>query len=557
MKPAKSFLILILSILYCTFMYGCNKNLAGATTETTNGVTGSILNSDNSVSQNTIVTLYTENYDPVADTSETKSFTDTTDASGKFMFKKITPGRYVIVARNKTSNNSSCIRNIEIIEDSLITIQPSNLSGTGSISAVFSLHGGNDILGYIYIPGTDVFTYVGSNGPVLLNNIPSGVITEVVFKKSNGQKSNIIDKQLTLQPEQHVILEYPLWKNSCKIVLNTSSSGAGINADLYNFPVLIRLDNSNFTFTQTQQDNGADIFFSGPNDKILPSEIEYWDAAKGTAALWVNADTLRGNNADQFITMYWGNPDPSTNPNTAAVFDTAYGFHSVWHLNESSDTVYDASISQFKGIRKGAVQQQSGLIGYCQKFSDQNGYIDLGCIGNPEKRDLTASAWIKRGKSTGLQTIFAQSNGGNPSTVYGWLLQFDVQNNLHFFSSTADGVIWGKTTGAFEIWSTGDAVIGDTAQWHYVVVILNRSANRNCKCYIDGINVTYQTSGEVSELAGIINNLPLMIGSECDSDYPFIGSIDECTISFTARSDAWIKLCSINQGANDKLVQFK
>jgi hypothetical protein len=255
--------------------------------------------------------------------------------------------------------------------------------------------------------------------------------------------------------------------------------------------------------------------------------------------------------------MYWGNPDPSTNPVKEVVFDTADGYHSVWHLNESSDTIYDASVNKYKGIRKGSVQKQSGLIGDCQKFSGQNGYFDLGRICNLEKRDLTVSVWVKRGKSTGLQTILAQSNGGNPSSSYGWVFQFDHNNNLHLYTSTTDGVTWGKTPGAFEIWSTGEAIIGDTVQWHHLAVVLNRSINRNCKCFIDGTDVTMQFSGEISELTTIVNNLPLMIGAENDSDYPFIGSMDECTISYASRSDAWIKLCSINQGPKDKLVQFK
>jgi hypothetical protein len=556
MNPIKAMAIILFLFATVAVMQGCTKNLAGATTETTNGVTGSILNTDNSVSPNTIVTLYTENYDPVADSAVIESFVDTTDSFGKFMFKKITPGKYVIVARNKNSQKSTCIRNIEIIEDSLLTIQPSSLTGTGSISAVISLQGGNDTLGYIYIPGTDVFTYVGSSGSALLDRIPSGVITEVILKKMDGQKSNIIDTQLTLQPEQVVVIEFPLWKNSRKIVLNTSSTGAGTSTDLFNFPVLLRLDNSNFTFTQAQH-NGSDLFFAGNNGKILPFEIEYWNVSEGKAAVWVRTDTLRGNTADQYITMYWGNPDPTTLPKQGVVFDTADGYHSVWHLNESSDTVNDATSNHFIGIRKGAVQPQNGIIDYCQKFTGQNGNINLGNICNLEKRDLTISAWIKRGKSAGLQTIIAQSNGGNPSSTYGWVFQFDNFNNLHFFTSAADGVAWGKTPGAFEIWSTGGAIIADTTQWHYVAVVLNRSSNRNCKCFIDGTDVTFSASIDVLNLGNVTNNQPLILGSESDSDYPFIGCIDECTISYTTRSDAWIKLCSINQGPGDKLVQFK
>jgi hypothetical protein len=48
----------------------------------------------------------------------------------------------------------------------------------------------------------------------------------------------------------------------------------------------------------------------------------------------------------------------------------------------------------------------------------------------------------------------------------------------------------------------------------------------------------------------------MRIGAEADGDYQFKGSIDECVISHTVRSADWIRLCFINQGTDDRLVEF-
>jgi hypothetical protein len=55
----------------------------------------------------------------------------------------------------------------------------------------------------------------------------------------------------------------------------------------------------------------------------------------------------------------------------------------------------------------------------------------------------------------------------------------------------------------------------------------------------------------------VSNTEPLRIGAEADNQCYFDGSIDETVVSYTARSADWIKLCYMNQKAQDALVKFR
>lgn len=548
--------VLLISILFVVLlsfiMTGCTApDTAGATTETTNGVIGLILNNDNTPATNTVVKLMIFDYDPAAqNVSDSTAFIDTTDTNGQFGFKRIRPGNYSILARNKKSKTSLLIRDVDVIDDSITEVSSANLKKSGSISIGFNSQGAIDSGSYVYIPGTDIFASVEKKDRIVLDDVPAGLFSEVILHGPVDKKSNILRNGVEIKPESTITIENPLWKYSRKIVLNTTASGADIKDDLYNFPILIRLNNTNFQFDQA---GGSDLLFTS-NNKRLPMEIERWDDANRMAEIWVKIDTIYGNDAEQSITMYWGNPQAAIKWNSNQVFDTADGFLGVWHLNENSDTVHDATGNGFHGIRFGNLSQSSSVIGYGQAFSGATAYYEIGDAINPGTGNLTLSAWVKR-KGTGLQSIFVKSNGGTPSSTYGWTLSFGVLDQLHFFTAT-DGSSWGSK-GAFDFWSDSNAVINDTVSWHYVVAVFNRFSNDSCRCFIDGMDVTGGHNGNVKDVASIVNTLPLRIGSEVDGDYRFIGSLDECVISGVPRSDAWIRLCFINQGASDKFVVFK
>jgi hypothetical protein len=545
---------LILAALSISFITVCNApDTAGATTETTNGIAGSIRNKDNTAAANTIVKLLVHDYNPLEDASEDTVFIDTTDKDGTFSFKNVRSGKYSVLARNVVSGTSALLKNIVVPEDSINEIPSFSLDKNGSILVQFHSLGRIDSASYLYIPGTDIVVFIDKdNDSIIINEIPAGSFKELILIRSGNVKLNILRKEIEIKPETTITIENPLWKFCRQIVLNTTSTGAYIKGNIYNFPVLIRLNSQNFDFTQAMP-GGKDLLFSAKNKTILPSQVERWDEVSGQAEIWVKIDTIFGN-AEQSILMYWGNPEATSQKIEQTVFDTADGFQSVWHLGENSDTVYDVTPNGYHGIRFGNISRSSGMIGFAQRFDSSGAYCDMGNVFNPANSDFTISAWAKRA-DTGLQAIVVKSNGSDPTSSYGWNLSFGLSDQLHFFTATAN-TIWGES-GSFDLWSDLNAPVIDSTTWHYVAVVISRSSNESCRCYIDGIDVTGGYRGNISEITSIVNTLPLRIGSEADGDYNLFGLIDECVISNVVRSEEWIRLCFINQGPDDRLIVFK
>src|SRR5690606_5940389 len=153
------------------------------------------------------------------------------------------------------------------------------------------------------------------------------------------------------------------WSQHATLWLNTQSNGADVKAGVAKFPVLVRLDTTNFNtgFGQAAA-SGADIRFTKANNTTrLPHQIESWDAVAKKAAVWVFLDTIRPSGIDS-LRMHWGNataPDLSSGP---SVFDTTNGFQAVWHMNAASGHEIDATANGFNAVAANAPGTAAGVV---------------------------------------------------------------------------------------------------------------------------------------------------------------------------------------------------
>jgi hypothetical protein len=406
---------------------------------------------------------------------------------------------------------------------------------------------------FVQVYGLERLDTIAPTGKFTLSDLPQGTYRIRVISADSSAGLPVFDRVIAKAGQSTTISPYEAWNNRTSISFNTTATGANVQVDVPEFPALIRLSNGNFNFADAQTD-GKDLRFAKSDGTPLPCEVERWDPVAERAEVWVKIDTVLGNSSNQSIIMYWGNPVAPPQAEAAGVFDTVNGFQGVWHLGDNADTVHDATANRFHGIRHGDLSRFSGIIGSGQRFGKNEAYIDMGNVLNQGTSSFTASAWVKRA-ATGLQTIFAKSNGGSPNASYGWTLSLGQQDQLHGFIANG-GSAWGSS-GAFDFWSAADAPVTDTTTWHYVVAVVDRSNGKNCKTYIDGIDMTENANGDMAAIGTLINALPLRIGAEADGNYQWTGLMDECVISSTVRSEAWIRLCYMNQGASDRLVYIK
>ena len=524
------------------FLARCSQFDGGAGGETTNGIVGSIRNHDDTPAANSIVKLFPDGYDPVTDDASGAGFIDTADANGTYRFRRIASGSYTVLARNRKAATCFLKSNVAVCDDSVTTVPAGILNGSGSVTADFSLSG-VVAEGYIYIPGTDISSPIGSDGSVFLADVPPGAISVVILASDGNEKRNILRDGIIVTSGDTVTIEQPLWKYSRNLVLNTTASGAEVPGDLYGFPVLVRLDGENFDFSQADA-HGADIRFSTGGGVSLSYEIERWDRIAERAEVWVKVDTIRGNDEVQSITIYWGNSGATDHSNSAAVFDTTAGFQGVWHMGQKGNTtVFDATANRIDGtpigMKDGSLVE--GMIGGAQRFDDTTNYILLsgsaeGTLNFPQNGTYTLSAWVNTEVIDSLAHYIISKSTYSYSLLISktqrWEL-YDVEDGVGLQSVYAEPSLkeWKLLTGVCD---------GD-----------------DMRLYVDGACI--DSVREIKPGLAFDPTFDVHIGKRADSESYgcWYGMLDEVRVANVALSADWIKLCYMNQRKDDRLIVFK
>ncbi|MDB5103728.1 MAG: LamG domain protein jellyroll fold domain protein [Fibrobacteres bacterium] len=342
------------------------------------------------------------------------------------------------------------------------------------------------------------------------------------------------------------ILPQPVWAHSRKILLNTSATGANVAGSLADFPVLVRLNADLFDFTQAKAD-GSDLRFSDNSGKNLPYAIERWSAADKAAEIWVSVHNVAGNSSTGYITMDWGSAGATDAQNPAAVFDTAFGFAGVWHMDDGgpgSDGAAkyrDQTPNHNDGTDFAAPDPAPALVGKGQAFTVPPDRVEIRSSPSVALTSaLTLSAWIKGtlwDTGTGRNNLIFRKGNGSP-------IAFDLSikdGHLKLFLNDFDS-----------LGTTGRGVL-DTGKWYHVAAAWTGST---LQLYVNGkpdLAAPLARTGVLPQ-----DTLPLFLGSrnhniDATADR-FKGTLDEMQVSRIARSADWIRLAYENQKANSRFT---
>ena len=313
-----------------------------------------------------------------------------------------------------------------------------------------------------------------------------------------------------------------LWLNSAwdyrkKITFDNTNANLGVTPEnLDNFPVLIKLTNSNFDFSKANT-NGEDIRFAETNGvTTLPYEIEKWDSSAHIAYVWVKVPRINAASDTDGIYMYYGNGAAADAQNSSLVWSSTEKV--VEHFSGDTANVVDSVSNTSNMTATGTTVNASGIIGKSRVFNGNGDHItannfDVGSVsGNVTveywtKPTLAKSAAIVH-KDTGY-SIFESSDG-----TYVW----------------ADGSNWNYS--AFGYNDLG--VIANS--WQHIVVTKS------------GSTVTMYRNGVQKYTRGFGSGVPYvnaylsigcyMSGTSCGDTYA--GELDEVRVSNSAFSNAWI-----------------
>jgi hypothetical protein len=322
------------------------------------------------------------------------------------------------------------------------------------------------------------------------------------------------------------------------LTINTSPSGVQIAQNVLKFPLLVRLDKSFFPFDSAGH-GGKDIRFKKPDGAPLPYEIESWDSAAGTAALWVLVDTVYANNSTQNLRITWGNNNATDSSSASTVFSTANNFVGVWHFSKTAlvDTFADATSNGLNLTNAGTTPVLGACISSDRRFNG-NAYLNKTDNGVLNITNLiTLSAWVNLTDATQNQKIIGKT-GGAPSYP-GYIMAVSLGGlYVEFFNSA----------GVNNTFTSGTVPSG---QWVHLAV--TRATGGNIVGYVNGVQAGSTAAGN---LALGTSNKDLLIGSApWDPTYFHVnGELDEVRIENAQRSADWIKLCYENQKQGSTVV---
>ncbi|GLZ28967.1 hypothetical protein Lesp02_11570 [Lentzea sp. NBRC 105346] len=326
------------------------------------------------------------------------------------------------------------------------------------------------------------------------------------------------------------------WSQTKKIVLDTSAAGANVGADVPGFPVPVRLDATNFDFSQAKPD-GSDIRFTGTGNTPLPYEIERWDAAAKQASIWVKTD-VKGNNAGQHITMLYGNPEAKSESDGSKVFDPKDGWITAHHLAETGGGQYRDSTgngAHGKGVNITGDATAPGRVGPALKLDrNKSEYVlldgsDTSKLFNPLPAKGTFSIWSNaRSHPKDYIAMFSKGESGF---------------RIHYFGAGP------QTEPCIDVanydWCPlpdGPFTKVDNNKWYHFVFVLDKP---NAWYYINGkLEVTKQDTGAWKTTGTepvTIGNNEKTPGSN-SRKRSFDGMLDEARILGVPKDKNWAKL---------------
>ncbi|MBN2037370.1 MAG: DUF2341 domain-containing protein [Chitinispirillaceae bacterium] len=465
------------------------------------------------------------------------------DASGSFTIDSLDTGIYAIEVTDKTGEAVLLRFAVAAGASRTINLNTDTLRPFATIKGKVDFNARTERR-FVQIKGLERLVEADVDGFYTLSDLPAGTFAVRIISNESSVDPVIIPN-IVAGPGQVTLVPYNGWLFSRAVFLNTTSSGADVSADVYGFPVLVRLNAGNFTFGEAKAD-GSDLRIIRPDaDSIpLPFEIERWDASGQLAEIWVRVDTVYGNNTSQSFAMLWGNPAAGPVTPSRPVFDTALEFGGVWHLSgQGNGQARDATSSGFHGTPVN-VGSAEGMIGGAGLFvNDDKSHIVMpntasGKLNFPADGNYSISTWVNADSLDYNRVIL-----GKGDVQY----YLRIHNSNWRFSEYRDLPEKGWEITEFP-YSSG--------KWVHLYAV--RNGTSQC-LYVDGVCVDSSKtfdSNDGSRMESFNVEIGRRLLPDGSDGLYFGGAIDEVRICTVARNPEWIKLNYMNQRKDDLLVRF-
>ncbi len=528
---------------------GCD--FAGGTTggsETTNGLTGTLHDGDGKPVPQAAVVLLPDNYNPIPGRDARPLRRTSTDKRGLYRFPGVATGVYNLEAKDSLRHVQVLVQGIHVDSAAAAATQADGvLEAPGTLVIPFAdRHLPENA--QAYVPGTTYCVFAASKmalGNLALENLAPGTYKELLAMSPDLPDGGPITVAggFRIGPDSTTRLN-PLqaWLHSARLKIDAARIPGGLTEALAGYPLLVRLGASNFDFTQARG-GGEDIRFTRADGTRLPHQIEMWDAAGKTAAIWVRLDSLDRAGIDSSVTLHWGRVDAMDDSRGDQVFDTARGFASVWHLGEPATTAagaYHDATGEAAGANPAtaaapnADTRVAAMGGFGKAFSPGGGTLSAALpAGLGGNAGFSVTFWMRFEMTAGRAGILTF---GQPALNRGFHFLIRADTSAQFGP-------WGVSPDSNDSPSAQQNhfnLAPYLGQWAQVATVYN-AADGMLTTYVDGVKMASNAVPGMDILApsGLDIGKHVQAVSLLQSD--FLGSLDEVRVYRGALSESWIR----------------
>jgi biopolymer transport protein ExbB len=323
------------------------------------------------------------------------------------------------------------------------------------------------------------------------------------------------------------------WQQRMKVQFDASAKAAGIQENLNDVPVLIRLHTGNFSFSGAKED-GSDIRFVSSDDKSpLKHHIEKFDPAEEIALIWVKVPRISGVFDQDSIWMYYGNESAPDGQDAGGVYDvnqvavyhlgeqdghpkdaTAYGNHASFFSGKLGNPSVAGSGARFGGAGEKMTVPRSPSLNFAKGF--------------------TFSAWVHPEQTSGISQLFSWDDGSRSITV-------GIDNGMAYGSAAA-----GKGNTA----TTPRTASLSAGSWQHLAMTVE--PDNRITLYVNGVEAaSAKFKGAVPEPSSDI-----VIAASAIGGNQFQGDLDEVQLSNTVRPAGWVRAAFQSQGPDGVLTSY-
>ena len=388
------------------------------------------------------------------------------------------------------------------------------------------------------VPGPETTTYKLSGWRIYAVDPDTGDKTLLRSSTDTGEVFDACTYTHAARAEFQWLWEARTYSAATRWSFPVTVSGYAGSAPLTDFPVLVRISPDRapgFSYADCA-DDGRDLSFRLPDGTTLDREIDTWNP-QGESLVWVRIPSLT--NGLAFACAY-GDPAIAAQPasQTDGSVWTNAGYIGVWHMNEPSGAVADATghglVATPAGNTANSVAFPAGAVGTARQTatSAAKGYLSIPSYdSHAAGSTFTMSGWVRltaAGAAKAYPRLFSRKEGYQYA---GWEIAMIPQSFTGFSANgnTSSAVGGNFPTGLQNTWSLITLVYSGTTLSIYQ-------------------NGAFVKSGTVA--APTDNGKPLSIGCNSNgSEHNAVGAFDECRLRRGAASADWVAASHATQSS--------